>query len=1383
MSKRAAMVAEFNPKFYTAGPTRFYLPLLQDIVTLEKPELIVTFGFSDGQVHLAMCQIATENSLSCRIVAVRRAADNESAEQDPTWTHGLNASANSYSAVSELLDGDSENLARRFDDHSIDVLLIDDTDAGEVIQRELASFRKKLAANALVLVHGIDLERVDSPGAAWASFVRKKAHIEFHEGLGLGIATEPAAVASSAFRRSLFARGQQEANAIHYRLRARALMTRAELARVRHRVQVLDTRQILLEAVMNDRTKAQGVMEGQAQALAELEKRVNDSNADRRKAQSILEEQARALAEQARTLAELKKRFDHLTTDRQKAQNLIEEQSAQVQEIAKRFAILQSDREQAQTIMESQAAQILNLQKQTTDLKKLINAAKTACRKKGRCFDFPKVPKPKRSTGEKIRREIARVPRNLRRLLRVTPAGGAAVVSAPVSGDERYANWIAEHEPTRQQLEVQRTESATWDVRPKISLLIPIFDTPRKFLDDLFESIAVQSYGNWEACVVDGGSRSKETVATLKRWAKKEARIRVERLSRNLGVAENTNRALRRASGDVVAFVDHDDTVAPFALYEVAAAVRRHPTADFFYSDEDRLSESGVRSRPFFKPEWSPELLYSFMYTGHLSAYRRGFALALGGLRKEFDLSQDYDFALRASERARGIVHIPHVLYHWREHAASGASGGKPHARQTNLAALEDAMNRRGLDAEVLEYPTANRVRMRLKNSPRVSVIIPTDSPIHLQKCARDLPQQTDYSEREFIIVTNSSLIGGLQASTGPLPPEVRFVAFDAPFNFSTKCNVGAKEATGERLIFLNDDVESKGRDWIENVIEPLENPEVGAVSPKLLYSTGRIQHAGLVTGVRGLIGTAMHQWDADSVAYSNFAQSMRDVSALSAACLAVRRDVFFEVGGFDETNTPIAHSDIDFCFKIRETGRRCVYTPFTSLTHHGHASIGAEEAKNDHPAPDKCSIFLLQRWAAFTCRDPYFTDHMRDWLYADSPMPTQMFAARNCEPTASKRDLLFVTHDLSLSGAPIILSHLAKWCMASGIFVTVMSPADGPVRAALVEAGIPVIIDSVIATGYDQFIKFGRRSLSRSHESFSKFARNFDCLIASTIFGAPLIYDARAESIAHFWWIHEGLVGDHFIRRFPILARTLALAQFVVTPDRHSREIFQPFVRVPIRVLRYGVPDIRPVRDLVRKPGPLRFLLLGTIEHRKGQETLLRALDRLPRPILEQTLFQIVGRPHDVKIAAQVRAAKSSYLHFSESISHEEAMALIGQADVMICASRDETGPLTLIEAMVFGKPILSTRVGTVADNLIPEEEGLFVEPGDVDGLVAAITRLVSEPELRQKLAANSRRAYEKYFTLDRFGNEFLDLVDEAISAHKFNQASVAGTMAVSLP
>ena len=348
----------------------------------------------------------------------------------------------------------------------------------------------------------------------------------------------------------------------------------------------------------------------------------------------------------------------------------------------------------------------------------------------------------------------------------------------------------------------------------------------------MFASVSGQTYDNWELCVVDGGSDQAETLATLQKWVSRESKIRLQRLEQNFGISENTNRALELATGDFVACVDHDDLLAPFALYELARAIGDFPDADIFYSDEDRWSEEGERHAPFFKPEWSPELLYASMYIGHLTAYRRALVDQIGGFRKEFDLSQDYDFALRATERARAIHHIPHVLYHWREHPASGSAGGKPDARKTNLAALADAMRRRNLPAEIIEYPTANRARLKVPSWPRVSVIVPTDSPTRAQICLRDLPRRTKYPDLEIVIVTNSKLLESLKSLEAE-NAAVRLVPYDKRFNFSDKCNLGAEAATGERLIFFNDDVEPAQPGWIQNLIEPLENPEVGAVAPK----------------------------------------------------------------------------------------------------------------------------------------------------------------------------------------------------------------------------------------------------------------------------------------------------------------------------------------------------------------------------------------------------------------------------------------------------------------------------------------------------------------------------------------------------------------------
>ncbi len=347
------------------------------------------------------------------------------------------------------------------------------------------------------------------------------------------------------------------------------------------------------------------------------------------------------------------------------------------------------------------------------------------------------------------------------------------------------------------------------------------------------------------------------------------------------------------------------------------------------------------------------------------------------------------------------------------------------------------------------------------------------------------------------------------------------------------------------------------------------------------------------------------------------------------------------------------------------------------------------------------------------------------------------------------------------------MVSHLAKWCKAHGIFVVVMSPVDGPLRETLVEADIPLIIDPLLATGYEAFTKFGSHLPVRSHRSFTRFARDFDCVVASTIFAAPLIRDASKEAIPHIWWIQEGLVGNHYLNKYSVLAAVFGLAELIITPDKCSRRIYQAFAKRPIRVLPYGIPDVARGRTRQERPvEPLRFLLLGTIEHRKGQLTLLEAVRRLPPDVLDRSEFLIVGRPHDAKVAAEVRTAAeaSPHIRFRETVGHNDAIALIQETDVMLCASSDETGPLTLIEAMALGKAILSTKVGVVGENLIAEEDALFVQPGDAVGLAAAIQRLVRDPKLLGKLATNARSAYDQYFGLERFGKGFLAVLEEAI-------------------
>jgi GT2 family glycosyltransferase len=1317
----------FQPKFYSGGPARFHLPLLYDLVAETKPKRVVAVGFVDGQAFFTFCQAANEQKVDCECVAVRRNRAGESEVDDVAWREGRDYGEEFYGELARFFSSPSGALAE-LADNSVDILLLDDSDSGKAIGEDLSAWQSMLTREATVLVHGLGLEREDSPRVAWDEWVADRPHAIFSNGLGLGIALQSKTAPNSFLLKHLFGQKPKAMDlAEGYALAVARIDAFARAAEAEKRVAAFKTRQVWLDSLLTDRRKVQEIMDHQARAIASLEQRI----------QLLLAAQD-----------EQRGHFENLRRDRAKAQLIMDSQHEQL----KRFV--------AQT--DTLKTRVETLKTQLKEHKAILNAAKQACRKKGRCFQIETGPKVRRPFTEKIARELRRLPRNLGigREKKETPAasqGGQSVVT-PSRPVDRYEAWIAEHEPDAAGLEKQRQASREFPTRVKISLLTPVHNTPGPFLEEMFASVLAQTYDNWELCVVDAGSDRPETLAVLRAWESRDQRIRFERLPENFGIAENTNRALRLATGDFVACLDHDDLLTPFALYELARAAMEFPEADILYSDEDRLSWEGKRHAPFFKPEWDPELLTAFMYVGHLSAYRRFLALELDGFRKEFDLSQDYDFTLRATERARTIHHIPHVLYHWREHPASGSTGGKPGARRTNLAALAEAMRRRNLPAEIVEYPTANRARLKVEPWPRVSVIVPTDSPTRARVCLEELPRATNYPDLEIILVTNSQLaekLGFLEAANATL----RLIPYDKPFNFSDKCNAGAQAATGERLIFLNDDVETSQADWVQNLIEPLQNPEIGAVSPKLLYETGSIQHAGLVMGVRGLAGTAFHQRPADSTEHFNLPQSLHDAAALSAACVAMRREDFWRVRGFDAVNTPIAHSDIDLCFKVREAGLRCVYTPYATMRHAGHASIGADETQKLVRARDKASIFLLKRWAGYTTHDPYFPDNMRDWLYLDSPTPIRM-AGRN-DPAAvieTAADLLFVSHDLSLSGAPMMLFHAAAWCRRHGMFVTVMAPEDGPLRAKFEAEGIPLIIDPLVEA---------------EHESFVGFARDFDCVIANTIRTSPVVRALKDETVPVVWWLHEpGSVGEHYLAEAPALRASMPLPDLFLAPSEHTAAIYRPYTERPVKCLHNAIPDIRgPAGDEPEAARPLRFLLLASVEPRKGQDIFVKALAKLPEELRRRAHFEIAGRTLDPDfwppIAPIARTIKN--LSVTGAVTHADAIAKLNAADVLVSPSRDEAMPtVTILEAMSLGRAIIASNVGGAAETFSDGENALLVRPESPDELAAAIRRLIEKPALVRELGRKARRTYEEGFTIERFGAEFSELIAGTISAAK---------------
>lgn len=889
-----------------------------------------------------------------------------------------------------------------------------------------------------------------------------------------------------------------------------------------------------------------------------------------------------------------------------------------------------------------------------------------------------------------------------------------------------------------------RAEIADFPACPLISLIVPVFNTPGEWLAKMIESVRGQIYPHWELCIADDASTAVGVRALLQKYEREDRRIRVVYREENGQISAASNSALAIAQGEYIALLDHDDELTLDALYWVIKEIAAHPNVDVIYSDEDKIDVDGNRTDIFFKPDWSPELMFNCMYMGHLGVYRKAFLDRVGGFRSEFNFSQDYDLALRATELTQQIRHIPRILYHWRRVEGSAARGDKPYARASNLGALQDAVKRRGLTAQVIELPTANRVKI-VGWQPRVSIVIPTDSEANLRTCLDALVEKTVYPSWEIVVVTNSKLSDRVGQPYTDLP--ITYCRYDKSYNFSDKCNVGAQQANGEIVIFLNDDVRPLSGEWLEDLIELLAIPEVGAVAPKLLYENNRIQHAGLVTGVRGLVGTAFHSLPANTTEHFNFAQSVRDVSALSGACLAMRRRDFLSIGGFDAANTPIMHSDVDLCFKVREKGLRCVYTPHATLLHIGHLSLEEFDKKRGSDRQDKADIFLLKRWGAYIARDPYFSDNMRSVLYRDSPEPISMEGQNRPELVCNRPDVLVVSHDLSASGAPMVAYYVVKHLLLSGAFPVVASPTDGAMRALFSALGVPVIIDSLLLT---------------RHETVKKLARNFDCVVANTVISWPVVYQLLDTVVPVMWYLHESHLIPELVQTNPMAAHALRTAKHIYTGSGRAASFCQPFNH-RVKILNYGVSDnYRTARDPVPAKATIVFSIFGSIEPRKGQDVLLKAIRLLGDKVGGKATFNFIGRTLNERWAINVKnlAEDLASVSFRGAVSHEEYVELMENSDVIVCPSRDDTLPLVTLDALGMGKVLICSDATGTSEFMTSGKDGVVVRSEDAEALAEAIAGLIEDPASIARMGAKARQTFLRHFTEDKFARRIVDVV-----------------------
>ncbi|MDY3249777.1 MAG: glycosyltransferase family 2 protein [Candidatus Choladocola sp.] len=519
-----------------------------------------------------------------------------------------------------------------------------------------------------------------------------------------------------------------------------------------------------------------------------------------------------------------------------------------------------------------------------------------------------------------------------------------------------YGPWYEQHRADRETLKAQ--EAVRWSDPVTISIAVPLYRTPAVYLRQMIESVQNQTYPYWELCLANGSPEDEELCRLLSEYSDADGRIRVKNLTQNDGIAGNTNEALAMASGQYIGLLDHDDLLAPDALYAVAslireAAGRKETLPDLIYTDEDKVSaDLAEHFQPNLKPDFNPDLLRSNNYICHFLVVSKKLREAAGGFDSRYDGAQDYDFILRCTEKAERICHIPRILYHWRTHAGSTADNpiSKQYAYDAGKRAIEAHLLRCGLSGEVMRKKDFGfyRVKYRVEGNPLISIIIPNkDEKETLQKCLRSIFERSSYRNFEIIIVENNSKTEEIFDYYKEIDGRngVHVVYWDRDFNYSAINNFGIRHAKGQYLVCLNNDMEVISEDWLEELLGHCQRPDTGIVGARLYYPDDTIQHAGIIVGLGGVAGNIFVGMKRSHTGYMHRESLQQDLSAVTAACMMVKREAYDAAGGFEE-KLAVAFNDVDFCLRVGRAGYLTVYDPYVELYHYESKTRGAEDTK-----------------------------------------------------------------------------------------------------------------------------------------------------------------------------------------------------------------------------------------------------------------------------------------------------------------------------------------------------------------------------------------------------------------------------------------------------
>lgn len=932
---------------------------------------------------------------------------------------------------------------------------------------------------------------------------------------------------------------------------------------------------------------------------------------------------------------------------------------------------------------------------------------------------------------------------------------------------------------------------------PLISVVVPAYNTPEKYLHELLDCMRDQVYPRWELCIADDASPKPHVRRILEAAARHDPRIKPVFRPENGHISRATNSALDIATGDFVALLDHDDVLPADALLHVAEAIVRQPSAGYLYTDEDKIDDNGRRFDPQFKGAWSPEMAITHNYTHHLTVIRRSIVEQAGRLRPDFNGAQDIDLFLRCWEliAPEDIVHVPFIGYHWRAHAESTASRGdqKGYLFEAARKGIIQALSRRGLRAAPVLPEFARHYALclhQLQWSPDllrenpVTIVIPTkDRADLLSSCLDSLARTVPRDHVSVIIVDDNSTERATldYLSTLPRRADLHCAVIHAPvddtgFNYSRLVNLGTAHAKTPLVLHLNNDVTAVTPGWLEDMVGWITVPGVGVVGAKLLYPDGTINHAGISLSREDGLPHVLFEREADAeLGYLFLPHAARNVSAVTGACLLTRTDLYRQLEGFDEASLRVAYNDVDYCLRAGSAGFRSVVTPQAVLVHIGSASRGRAYAEREH-------IEYIARHG--TRRDAYHSEALQ---FPPLNLPLDPYHQRYAR-TARPFTALVFTHNLNFEGAPIFIFELTRYLAEQpGVKVRIVAPGDGPLRARFEAAGLPVEIwdtGPLMGTKTPEDFNASLKVLAAAHP-----CPDCDVFIGNTMLCFWAVHLAQMLGKPSSLYIHESIAVKRFFTPLlpapmhPLVEDAFRLANRVVFTAQSTYSIHADLnANDNFRMLASWVDFSRidafattHERTVLRRkygldPDAVIVTNIGSVCERKGQHIYIRSIDLIRKelPILfpgRKIQWVIVGARDSLYMETLTEDIR--LMDLPEVIVFPETPDIYDfyrLTDLLVCTSFEESFPRVILEAMVFGNRIVSTDVNGIAEMLTNTDEAYLVPAGDPAKLATALKLALDDHFAgRNKMISMARARAARHYHHARALPRHLDLVREA--------------------